>query len=81
MAYETLNRLKWTGKLPQCHVIILHRGAPENRKTIEGRKITQIKKSHFYYKENYDEKFIPLHRVMEINIGGKTVWKRNTKKG
>ncbi len=83
MAFDTLNRLKWTGKLPACDVVILHRGAPADRKVINGRRITQVKKSFFYYKdkEGGDERFIPMHRVMEIRAGGETIWKRSTRKG
>ena len=78
MVYNTLNKLKWTGKLHDCMIIILHRGAPNDRKTIEGRQVTEVKKSYFMY-ENDKEVFIPLHRVLEIKLEGKTLWKRKQK--
>jgi uncharacterized protein (UPF0248 family) len=84
MVFETLNRLKWTGKLQDCQVVLLHRGAPGDKKVIPGDRITQVKKSYFYYKEGAgmgDEKFIPLHRVLEIIVDGEVVWKRKTAKG
>ncbi len=75
MVYNTLNRLKWTGKLRDCRIIILHRGAPGDRKVIEGGQVTEVKRSYFMY-ENDKEVFIPLHRVLEIKLEGKTLWKR-----
>jgi len=84
MVFETLNKLRWTGKLPITQVIILHRGAPANKKIIQGCQITQVKKSYFYYKEGKGgntEKFIPLHRVLKIIVDGEGVWKRKTSKG
>ncbi len=116
MVYNTLNRLKWTGRLPECRVVILHRGAPKDEKSILGRDITEIKKSHFLYREEgiqkggharreegpqgvavarqqqtspsgdgkgkapEEETYIPLHRVLRIMEGGKTVWERKQRK-
>jgi uncharacterized protein (UPF0248 family) len=76
MVFQTLNRLKWKGDLEKAEIIILSRGSPEDRKTISGRKVISIKRSHFYYKENERETFIPNHRVLEIRKGGRTIWKR-----
>jgi uncharacterized protein (UPF0248 family) len=81
MVFQTLNKLKWTGKLEKCKIVIRHRGAPEDRKEIPGSRITQVKKSYFYYKDGDRENFIPLHRVLLITVGGEVLWKRNTKKG
>lgn len=78
MAYNILNRLKWTGKLPECRVVILHRGAPKNEKLILGKDITEIKKSHFLYREEGQkgETYIPMHRVLRVMAGDKTLWER-----
>ena len=81
MAYQTLNRLKWTGRLDGCEVVILHRGAPDNRRVIRGRDISAVKKSCFYYIENDREMVMPLHRILEIRSEGKMLWKRSTAKG
>ncbi|RLI99520.1 MAG: DUF504 domain-containing protein, partial [Candidatus Aenigmatarchaeota archaeon] len=62
-ARDFLNKLKWTGKLKGCDIVILHRGAPKNRKIINSEQITEIKKSYFMYKgERGIEVFIPMHR-------------------
>ena len=81
MVFDTLNRLNWTGRLHAAKVVILHRGAPEDRKVILGSSITQVKKSHFYYKDGGKGSFIPLHRVLEIIVDGETAWKRSTREG
>jgi uncharacterized protein (UPF0248 family) len=76
MVFQTLNKLKWEGGLEGTEVVILSRGSPKDRKTISGRKIISIKRSHFYYRDNDRETFIPNHRVLEIRKEGKTIWKR-----
>ncbi|MFH0956788.1 MAG: RNA repair domain-containing protein [Candidatus Aenigmatarchaeota archaeon] len=81
MAFQTLNRLKWEGKLSLCRVKILHRGAPGDEKAVEGRDIREVKKSYFTYESVGKETFIPLHRVRKIECAGETVWKKKTVKG
>lgn len=76
MVFQALNKLKWKGDLDQAEVVVLSRGSPNDRKTIPGRNIIGIKRSHFYYRDNDRETFIPNHRVLEIRIEGKTIWKR-----
>ncbi len=78
MVWNLLNKLKWTNRLDDCEIIILERGSPENKKSIPGNKITEIKRHYFYYK-NGEEIFIPMHRVLEIKEKGKVVWKRKLK--
>ncbi len=81
MVFGTLNRLKWNGRLSSCTVVILHRGAPGDRKTIAGGEITELKKSYFTYSSSGRECTIPLHRVIEIKAGGEIIWKRKRKEG
>lgn len=76
MVYNTLNKLMWTKKLREYSVTIIHRGAHGDKKVIPGDKITQVKKSHFYYKDGEREKFIPNHRVIEISRNGEVKWMR-----
>lgn len=76
MVFQTLNKLKWKGQLKGAEVVIVHRGAKDDRKTISGQRITSIKRTHFYYRDNDHETFIPNHRVLEIWKEGKTIWKR-----
>ncbi len=76
MVFQTLNRLKWEGRLSEAEIIILSRGSPQDRKVIPGRKVTEVKKTYFCYREGDRETFIPNHRVLEIRVGGKELWKR-----
>ena len=76
MAFEVLNRLKWKGGLEKCEIIILHRGAPGDRKTIPGSQVTGLGRHYFYYSEDPRETTIPLHRIREVRLEGKVLWKR-----
>ncbi len=80
MVFQILNKLKWNGRLGECIVTMIHRGAPGDVKEISGGDITAIKKSYFSYQINGRETSIPLHRVTEIKAGGETAWKRNIRK-
>ncbi len=76
MVFNTLNRLKWTGKLDSCEIAIVHRGAKDNRKMIDGKQVTTVKKGYFCFKDGHQEIYIPNHRVIEIILGGEIIWKR-----
>ncbi|MCX6814331.1 MAG: RNA repair domain-containing protein [Candidatus Aenigmarchaeota archaeon] len=78
MVFQVLNRLKWKGGLEKCEIIILHRGAPGDRKTIYGSHVTEIRRSYFSYK-NGREITIPLHRILEVRLEEKMIWKRKEK--
>lgn len=75
MASDVLNKLKWTGKLKGCEIVIRHRGAESDEKTVSGSDVTEVKKSYFLYR-NGKETFIPMHRILEIKLNGKSIWKR-----
>ena len=72
--FDVLNKLKWAGKLKDCEITILHRGAEGDRKVIKGGKVSLLKKHHFCYR-NGEETFIPLHRVLEVRMKGRLLWK------
>ncbi|MFQ5648163.1 MAG: DUF504 domain-containing protein [Candidatus Aenigmatarchaeota archaeon] len=75
--YDVLNKLKWGGRLGSCEIVILHRGAPGDRKTVAGGNVTQVRKGHLeYVNERGEETFIPYHRVLEVRVKGKPVWEK-----
>jgi uncharacterized protein (UPF0248 family) len=78
MAFETLNKLKWTNKLAKAEIVFVHRGAENDMKAVSGGKITEVKRSHFCYTENGRETHIPNHRILEIRLEGKVLWKKKT---
>ncbi len=71
-----LNRLKWSteGGLSDCEVFILHRGAPGNLRSIQGRCIKDVAPRALICEEDGEETLIPYHRVRLIKKGAKTVW-------
>ena len=79
MVFQALNRLKWKGGLQKCEIIILHRGAPGDRKTIHGSQVTGLDRHYFYYSGGGRETTIPLHRIQEVRLEGKSLWKRKPK--
>ena len=76
-----LNKYKWANQLDKCIVIILHRGAPNDRMEISGNQILELAKTYFVYRNSVgEESTIPFHRVREILFEGKNVWKSTKNK-
>jgi len=77
MVFEVLNRLKWKGGLEKCEIVIRHRGVPGDVMVVAGSSLTEIKRDHFMYmNDRSEETFIPLHRILEVRLEGKVLWKR-----
>ena len=72
-AFDILNKLKWTNQLDRAEIVILHRGAPDDRKTISGKEIIELGRDRFLTQDSC----IPLHRVLEVRLEGKTLWRRH----
>jgi len=72
-ARDFLNRLKWDSRydIGKFNIIILHRGAPNNRRKIPCKNI-ELGRSFFSTRETR----IPYHRILEIRKGNKIVWKK-----
>jgi len=80
MAYNELNRLKWTGRLAEARVAIRHRGAPNDEKVISGSQITEVHKTHFLcMDESGNEIHIPMHRILKIESEGRVLWQKRGK--
>lgn len=73
---DVLNRIKWSSdcSLNRAEMVILHRGAPGNRKRIRGDQIISI--GHQFFETT--EATIPFHRVLEIWYEGKLVFDKET---
>lgn len=80
---EIINQLKWSseGGLSDCEVVILHRGAPGNLRSIDGRSIRDVAPRALICEERGEETLIPYHRVRLIKKGGMTVWAKSGKNG
>jgi uncharacterized protein (UPF0248 family) len=99
MVYGVLGKLKWRGGLESAEIMILHRGAPGDRKAVRGSDVLEVKQGFFTYSpdsrvregpgasaarnKSYvagrEATVIPLHRVLEVRLDGKPVWKRARK--
>jgi len=81
MAYNELNRLKWTGRLADARVTIRHRGAPNDEMAVSGRDITEVRKTFFLYRNDRDgdEVHIPMHRILKIESEGRVLWQKRGK--
>lgn len=78
MVYRFLGKLFWKGGLERADIIIIHRGAPDDRKAIPGSSVTEVKSGYITYKSRYNEEtVIPLHRILEVRLDGRVAWKRN----
>ncbi|MDD5181993.1 MAG: RNA repair domain-containing protein [Candidatus Nanoarchaeia archaeon] len=69
-AIDTLLRAVYDenfAKLKDFIVVIRHRGAENDRKEIDGERITKVQKDGFFYLNRHEEKiFIPAHRILEL---------------
>lgn len=76
-AREAINKLKWTGGLSGCIVLVRHRGAPGDVKELRGELIKEVGKDYLVYVEGDAEACIPYHRVLEVrNSKGRVVFRR-----
>jgi uncharacterized protein (UPF0248 family) len=80
MVFRVLGRLLWEGRLENAGILIIHRGAPGDIKEIAGSSITEVKRSYVTVRGSPQDTVIPLHRIVEVRVDGKQVWKRAPKK-
>ena len=54
-------------KLKDFIVVVKHRGAPKDKKEIDGERILRVQKDGFWYKNRFNEEtFIPAHRMIKL---------------
>jgi uncharacterized protein (UPF0248 family) len=76
---EVLNRLKWLeGSLGRARITIVHRGAPGDQRVISGSDIVSLGKGFVTVRGAEGEIEIPYHRVLRVEVDGRTVWNRTT---
>lgn len=75
---DVLNRLKWyEKKLERASVTIIHRGAPGDQRELRGADIRDLGKGFMCVNAPEGEVEIPYHRIIKIEVDGKTVWERS----
>lgn len=70
---ETLTRLFWVNKMKGVTIEILHRGAPNDRKSMDGKDVESITEGFLILR---DGTMIPIHRIRKIWERGKLVLER-----
>jgi uncharacterized protein (UPF0248 family) len=75
---EALNKLKWSGanQLRSAKVTILHRGIPNDRRVLDGEEILELGRGFMRVVSPEGEIEIPYHRILQIESGGRVVWKK-----
>ena len=54
-------------RLRDFTIVILHKGAPNDRRSIDGERIIHVQKDGFWYINRFGiETFIPAHRILEL---------------
>ena len=78
---EMLNRIKWSseGGLSGYGIVIVHRGAPCDRRVIRGEDVTDIAPRALICSEGGEEVVIPYHRVVALIRDGRVVWDRRVR--
>ncbi len=79
---EILGKIFWAEGVTaeDFAIIFIHRGAPEDRKTILFSSIVKVGRSWFTYRSNGGETLIPFHRILEVkNIKtDKSLWRKSS---
>jgi len=74
---EVLNKLKWGGEaLQSARVTILHRGAPNDKRIIEGKDILELGRGFMRVASPEGEVEIPYHRILRIETGRHVLWEK-----
>lgn len=75
---DVLNKLKWGGgdELQSARVTILHRGAPNDKRVIEGKDILELGRGFMSIAGPEGEVEIPYHRIQRIKVRGRILWQR-----
>jgi uncharacterized protein (UPF0248 family) len=75
---DVLNRLKWEkgSSLQDAEIVIIHRGAPQDRLKLRGNEIISI--GHMFFET--PDASIPLHRIVEIWHRGEKIFDKKEKR-
>ena len=77
---NALNKLFWDSREnpKDYEITFIHRGAPDDRKTISASQIVEVGNSYFIYMSSAEgEATIPFHRVIEVInvVSRKPLWR------
>lgn len=74
-----LNELKWHhDALDEVTVVYVHRGAPGDVASFEGRAILDLGRSFVEVEGPAGGTMLPYHRIVRIERAGEVVWERRS---
>lgn len=76
---EVLNKLKWHPdfEFEEYTVVFVHRGAPENERSVSCEEIVRLEHSDFILEGLDGETHIPYHRILRIlGKDDNIIWKK-----
>ncbi|MGB7969804.1 MAG: RNA repair domain-containing protein [Methanobacterium sp.] len=75
MARNIINMILWHPdmQITKTEITYIHRGAPENLKTINGNSIVRLDRGFLILKEGTQ---IPIHRIVKITNNNEILWKK-----
>lgn len=75
---EFLNKLKWHPDLDldEAKVTIVHRGAPRDKRVIDGSEIVGLGRGFMSVGSDEEEVKIPYHRILKIEVPNKELWRK-----
>jgi uncharacterized protein (UPF0248 family) len=78
MVRRILNELLWHPKksLKGVKVTYIHRGAPDDRITINAEDIKRLEKSFFIIERDGEETWIPYHRIIDVKKGEEILYRK-----
>ena len=76
---EVFNRLLWDlrEKIADYEISYVHRGAPDDRRTISAKEVGEVGKTWFRHRDaEGEESTIPFHRIIEIRnrVTDEVIW-------
>ncbi|WP_456473928.1 DUF504 domain-containing protein [Candidatus Pyrohabitans sp.] len=80
MAKRILDELKWhpAKSLKGVKITYVHRGVPGDEITISGEDILALERSFFVIQRGGRETRIPYHRIKEIRLQGKVIYRKRS---
>jgi len=71
---DIFNEIKWRFDLAKCKIYYIHRGAPGDVKIVEGSTIKNIERSFLVLDGDFEDVYIPYHRIFRIEFEGQIIF-------
>ncbi len=80
MVKKLLDELRWHPEksLEDVEIVYLHRGAPDDRRTVKATEVERLDRGYFVFLHHGSEVYIPYHRVLEISKGEEVLYRKKS---